>query len=55
VPGTRHTAPEIVRRLRRAMVTDHEIPLEDDATSLLIECNRGGQLALPPPTVADAE
>jgi hypothetical protein len=46
-----HPAPETLRRLRHAIVTEHPQALTDDATALLIEWNRGAEAALLPPTI----
>jgi hypothetical protein len=46
-----HPAPETLRRLRHAIVTEQPEALADDATALLIEWNRGAEAKLLPPTV----
>jgi hypothetical protein len=46
-----HPAPETLRRLRHAIVTEQPRALTDDASALLIEWSRGAEAALLPPTV----
>jgi hypothetical protein len=46
-----HPAPETLRRLRHAIIADATDGLDDDATALLIEWNRGTERMLLPPTV----
>jgi hypothetical protein len=48
---TGHTAPEVLRRLRSAIVTQQDGQLEDDASAILLQWNRAGELAILPPTV----
>jgi phosphoserine phosphatase RsbU/P len=45
------TTPETLRRLRQALAGSPRAELRDDATALLIEWRRGGELDLMPPTV----
>jgi hypothetical protein len=45
------TAPETLRRLRQAIVSEHDGQLDDDATAVLIEWHREAELDLLPPTV----
>jgi serine phosphatase RsbU (regulator of sigma subunit) len=47
------TSPEMLRRLRHAVVAAHPGELKDDATALLVEWRRGSERALLPPTVGD--
>jgi serine phosphatase RsbU (regulator of sigma subunit) len=46
-----HTAPETLRRLRRAIIERQEGALRDDATAMLIEWRRGRERELLPGTV----
>ena len=45
------TAPETLRRLRQAILSSPRARLRDDATALLLEWRRGGELKLMPQTV----
>jgi serine phosphatase RsbU (regulator of sigma subunit) len=45
-------APETLRRLREAIISNREGTLLDDAAALLIEWRRGSERALLPQTVA---
>jgi hypothetical protein len=47
-----YPASETLRRLRQAIVGEQPEGLNDDATALLVEWNRGSEAALLPPTVA---
>ena len=44
-------APETLRRLRRAVLARQQGVLQDDATALLVEWDRGSEQAMMPPTV----
>ncbi len=45
------SAPETLRRLRRAIMTYQQDELQDDATGMLVEWNRGSEQELVPDTV----
>jgi serine/threonine protein phosphatase PrpC len=45
------TAPETLRRLRQAILSSPRTRLRDDATAMLLEWRRGGELKLMPQTV----
>lgn len=47
------TAPETLRRMRRAVLDHQHGVLQDDATALLVEWRRGGEQRLMPQTVVE--
>ncbi|MCW3003601.1 MAG: serine/threonine-protein phosphatase [Conexibacter sp.] len=51
--ATGQTAAEVLRRLRHAVVAQQDGGLDDDATAVLVEWDRRGEIASLPPTVID--